>query len=267
MKQKDNQTPKQGHSANMLLYAVAPQPKLSTDAIALDGAVVSRGNGIGATSETYLMDCIVGMKHYPDKYFDLAVVDPPYGINADDKNSTNKKQSRKSAAHSKDYGSQKWDMDVPTMQYFTELFRVSKNQIIWGVNYYPYDCFTGGRIYWDKCVTMPTYSDGELAYCSMLNSIKSVKIAWHGMIQDDMKNKEQRIHPTQKPVKLYDWIFKNFAEPNFKILDTHLGSGSSRIAADKAGLNFVGFERDEEYFYAQEMRFKDYKAQLTLFNK
>lgn len=190
-------------------------------------------------STVYLMDCIALMKEYPDKYFDLAVVDPPYGINADIKNSTNKKQSKKSASNSKNYGDQKWDADVPTKEYFIELFRVSKEQIIWGVNYYPFDFLAGGRIYWDKCVTMPTYSDGELAYCSLLNSIKSVKIAWHGMIQQDMKNKEKRIHPTQKPVKLYDWIFSNFAKEGDKILDTHLGSGSSRISAYKAKLDFT----------------------------
>lgn len=216
-------------------------------------------------SETYLIDCIEGMKYYPDKYFDLAVVDPPYGIGADIKNSTDKKQSKKSASNSKDYGTQKWDMDVPTKEYFIELFRVSKEQIIWGVNYYPFDFLAGGRIYWDKCVTMPTYSDGELAYCSLLNSIKSVKIAWHGMIQHDMKDKEQRIHPTQKPIKLYDWIFNKFSTEGMRILDTHLGSGSSRIAAHKNKLNFVGFEIDKEYFDKQEKRFANYVCQPRLF--
>lgn len=217
------------------------------------------------SSEVYLMDCIQGMKHYPDKWFDLAVVDPPYGISADKKNSTNIKQSKKSATNSKYYGDQTWDMDVPTMEYFVELFRVSKEQIIWGVNYYPFDFLAGGRIYWDKCVTMPTYSDGELAYCSLLNSIKSVKIAWHGMIQDDMKNKEQRIHPTQKPVKLYDWIFEKFAEAGMKVLDTHLGSQSSRISANKYQLNFVGFETDEEYFNKGNKRYDDFVSQTRLF--
>ncbi len=215
-------------------------------------------------SNVYLMDCIEGMKQYADNHFDLAVVDPPYGINADVKNSTNKKQSKKSASNSKNYGYQKWDDDVPKKEYFTELFRVSKEQIVWGVNYYPFDFLYGGRIYWDKCVTMPTYSDGELAYCSQLNSIKSVKIAWHGMIQHDMKNKESRIHPTQKPIALYDWIFHNYAKQGDKILDTHLGSGSSRIAADKAGLDFTGFEIDKEYFDASVKRYEQYKAQLTL---
>lgn len=217
-------------------------------------------------SEVYLMDCIQGMKHYPDKWFDLAIVDPPYGINADEKNSTSVKQSKKSAAHSKDYGSQKWDMDVPTMEYFIELFRVSKEQIIWGVNYYPFEFLAGGRIYWDKCVTMPTYSDGELAYCSFINRIKCYKLAWHGMIQHDMKNKEQRIHPTQKPVALYDFCF-DFAkvEAGMKVLDTHLGSQSSRISANKYQLNFVGFETDEEYFNKGNKRYDDFISQTRMF--
>jgi site-specific DNA-methyltransferase (adenine-specific) len=218
-----------------------------------------------ATSEVYNEDCMAVMARYPDKYFDLAVVDPPYGIGVDKKNNTNKKQSKKSASNSKKYGNQKWDADIPAKEYFIELFRVSKEQIIWGVNYYPFNFLSGGRIYWDKCVTMPTYSDGELAYCSLLNSIKSVKIAWHGMIQHNMKNKEIRIHPTQKPVALYDWIYHNYAKPTDLILDTHLGSGSSRIAAHKFGLSFVGCELDKEYFDAQEKRFKDYVSQLRLF--
>ena len=216
-------------------------------------------------SEVYNEDCIEVMKRYEDNYFDLAVVDPPYGINADVKNSTDKKQSKKSASKSKKYGEQKWDADVPTKEYFIELFRVSKEQIIWGVNYYPFDFLSGGRIYWDKCVTMPTYSDGELAYCSLLNSIKSVKIAWHGMIQHDMKNKEERIHPTQKPVKLYDWILDRYAMESNLILDTHVGSGSLRISCNKAGKNFVGFEIDKDYYEAQEKRFKDFVSQLRMF--
>ena len=223
------------------------------------------GDCAGFQSDIYLMDCITLMKEYPNNYFDLAVVDPPYGINADIKNSTDKKQSSKSASKSINYGSQKWDSDVPTKEYFIELFRVSKEQIIWGVNYYPFDFLAGGRIYWNKCVTMPTYSDGELAYCSLLNSIKSVTIAWHGMIQHDMKNKETRIHPTQKPIKLYDWIFKNYATEGMKILDTHLGSGSSRIAANKANLNFTGCEIDKEYFEKSQKRYNDFVSQVRLF--
>jgi site-specific DNA-methyltransferase (adenine-specific) len=126
----------------------------------------------------YLMDCMDGMRQFPDKHFELAIVDPPYGIGVSEKNNVSKLQSKKSAIKSKIYGGQRWDDAPPSDDYFTELMRVSKNQIIWGINYYAYS-LTGGRIYWDKGVTMPTYSDGELAYCSMINSIKSVKIAWH----------------------------------------------------------------------------------------
>lgn len=205
------------------------------------------------------------MARYPDKYFDLAIVDPPYGIDADVKNNTNKLQSKKSASKSKKYGSQLWDSNVPNDSYFKELFRVSKNQIIWGVNYYPYDFLSGGRIYWDKCVTMPTYSDGELAYCSMLNSIKSISIAWHGMIQHDMKNKEVRIHPTQKPVKLYEWQLMNYAKEGDKILDTHLGSGSIAIACHNLGFDLTACELDKDYYEAAIKRLKQHQQQLTMF--
>ena len=205
------------------------------------------------------------MKEYPDKYFDLAIVDPPYGIGASEKNSTNKLQSKKSASKSKDYGDQKWDDYVPDKEYFKELFRVSKEQIIWGVNYYPYDFLVGGRIYWDKCVTMPTYSKGELAYCSLLNSIQSIQLAWHGMIQHDMQNKEIRIHPTQKPVALYKWLLQNYAKEGDKILDTHVGSASSLIACEDMGFNYVGYEIDEDYFKMASERLDRFKSQIRMF--
>ena len=211
------------------------------------------------------MDCMEGMKEIPDKYFDLAIVDPPYGIGASEKNSTDKKQSKKSATNSKYYGNQKWDDNVPVKEYFEELIRVSKNQIIWGVNYYPYDFLVGGRIYWDKRVTMPTYSNGELAYCSLINSIKSVSITWHGMLQEDMKNKEIRIHPTQKPVALYHWLLNNYAEKGDKILDTHVGSASSLIACHDMGFEYLGFELDEDYYRMASERLEGHKAQLSLF--
>jgi len=204
------------------------------------------------------------MKRYPDNYFDLAIVDPPYGINADKKNSVNKVQSKKSATKSKDYGSQSWDSETPEESYFKELKRVSKEQIIWGVNYYPYD-LSGGRIYWDKCVTMPTYSDGELAYCSMINSIQSIKIAWHGMIQHDMKNKEQRIHPTQKPVHLYKALLEKYAKEGNKILDTHLGSGSIAIACHDYGFDLTACELDKDYYESAIKRIKNHVSQIKMF--
>ena len=213
----------------------------------------------------YNMDCMEAMKEIPDKFFDLAIVDPPYGIGASEKNSVDKKQSKKSATNSKYYGNQNWDNEVPKKDYFDELFRVSKNQIIWGVNYYPYDFLSGGRIYWDKCVTMPTYSNGELAYCSLINSLKSVKIAWHGMIQENMKNKEIRMHPTQKPVALYHWLLNNYAEKGDKILDTHVGSASSLIACHDMGFEYLGFEIDKDYYRQASKRLETHKSQLNLF--
>ena len=122
-----------------------------------------------------------------------------------------------------------------------------------------------GWIFWDKDNGDNGFSDGELAFTSFEKGLRKVKITWNGMLQYNMKNKENRIHPTQKPIALYSWIFKNYAKPGDLILDTHLGSGSSRIAADKAGLDFIACEIDKDYFEAQEKRFKQYKAQLKLF--
>lgn len=212
--------------------------------------------------EYFNEDCMVGMARYPDKHFDLAIVDPPYGIGASEKNSADKKQSKNSATNSIYYGNQKWDDNVPNKEYFEELIRVSKNQIIWGVNYYPYDFLAGGRIYWDKRVTMPTYSNGELAYCSLINSIKSVSITWHGMLQEDMKNKEFRIHPTQKPVALYKWLLTNYAKEGDLILDTHVGSASSLIACHDLGFDAVGFELDPDYYQASLERLQKHQRQI-----
>jgi site-specific DNA-methyltransferase (adenine-specific) len=213
-------------------------------------------------SETYNVDCIKYMQSLEDNVFDLAIVDPPYGIDADKKNSKKTLQSKKSATLSKFYGSQQWDSDIPKDDYFTELFRVSKKQIIWGANYFG---LIGGYLYWHKNVTMPTYSQGELAWLSWLNKVDFIELTWHGMIQEDMKNKEQRIHPTQKPVALYKQLLQNYAKEGNKILDTHLGSQSSRIAAYDMGFDFVGCELDAEYFEHGNKRFEQYKSQTKLF--
>ena len=208
------------------------------------------------------------MARYEDNYFDLAIVDPPYGINADDKNSTDKKQSKKSASKSKDYGSQKWDDAIPTEEYFNELKRVSKKQIIWGANFFN---LQGGMLYWHKNVTMPTYSTGELAYLSWLNKVAFIDITWHGMLQHDMKNKEIRIHPTQKPVQLYKWLLTNYAKEGNKILDTHLGSGSIAIAVDsvnkieKMNLTLTAGELDADYYEAAIKRIEEQTKWNSLF--
>lgn len=226
-------------------------------------------------SEVYNEDCMMLMKRYPDKYFDLAVVDPPYGIGeAAGKNASRNggfgKQGSKSKKIilSKDYGNKKWDDEPASVEYFAQLMRVSKNQIVWGANHFisrmPYD--SSCWLVWDKDNAGSDFADAELAWTSFKKAVRLYKYRWNGLLQQDMKNKEFRIHPTQKPVGLYSWIFAKFAEPNMKILDTHLGSGSSRIAAHKAGLDFIGCELDTEYFEAQEKRFKNYAAQLTIFS-
>lgn len=202
------------------------------------------------------------MARYPDNYFDLAIVDPPYGIDADKKNSVKKMQSKKSASLSKNYGSQEWDSSIPTDEYFAELKRVSKKQIVWGANFFG---LKGGYLYWHKNVTMPTYSTGELAWLSWLNKLDFLELTWHGMLQSDMKNKEQRIHPTQKPVKLYEWLLDNYAKEGNKILDTHLGSGSIAIACHNRGFELTACELDKEYYYNFIKRFKSVTAQQTLF--
>jgi len=212
--------------------------------------------------ELYNEDCMELMKRYPDNHFELAIVDPPYGIDADVKNNADKKQSKKSASQSKKYGSQLWDAEIPSDDYFEELKRVSKRQIIWGANYFG---LVGGMIYWHKNVTMPTYSTGELAWVSWQNKLNFVDISWHGMIQSNMKEKEVRIHPTQKPVALYKWLLTNYAKQGDKILDTHGGSMSIALACHDLGFDLVLSELDKEYFENGKKRLDNHRAQGSLF--
>lgn len=214
-------------------------------------------------SEVYLMDCMEGMKRYPDNHFDLAIVDPPYGIGEDGRNN----HTRGKLAKAKDYRSNsRYDNEAPSPEYFTELQRVSKNQIIWGANHFgnlaPASCW----IVWDKDNNENDFADCELAWTSFPSAVRKIKYRWNGMLQEDMKNKEERIHPNHKPIFLYRWLIKGYAgsATGTKILDTHLGSGSSRIAAYEMGYDFTGFEIDPDYFHAQEKRFNQYKTQLRL---
>lgn len=200
----------------------------------------------------YNMDCMEGMKQFPDKYFDLAVVDPPYRAQWENQPT---KDMRKN-------GSMKHFGDKPTKEYFQELFRVSKNQIIWGANNFELPPYKGFLVRRKLSISDSfTMSMAEIAYLSekLGTTSKVFDFAPQGT------KEEPRIHPTQKPVALYQWIFKNYAKPGFKILDTHLGSGSSRIAAYDAGLDFVGYEIDKDYFDRQEERFKKHIAQMSLF--
>ena len=200
------------------------------------------------------------MGRYEDNHFDLAIVDPPYGGN-DAINLNNNNQNKKQAALRKNY--KVFENNYPSELYFEELFRVSKNQIIWGVNFYPYDFLSGGRLVWDKKGT--AFGRAELAYLSMTKSVNICEIIWNGMIQHDMKNKEHRIHPTQKPVQLYKWLLKTYANEGDKILDTHLGSGSIAIACHDLGFDLTACELDTDYYNAAMKRIDDHKKQLTLF--
>lgn len=218
----------------------------------------------------YNEDCLAAMKKMPDKCFDLAVVDPPYGIGVCSPAYTNGvKMVGRAKANRRDYRHSEWDI-APKKEYFDELFRVSKKQIIWGGNYFA-DMIPPSKsfIVWDKRVQdamSNEFSDCEYAWMSDgMGVARMFRYCWNGMIQGDMKNKEDRFHPTQKPVALYRWIFQKYAKQGDKILDTHLGSGSSRIAAYDAGLDFVGYEIDKEYFDKQEQRFAEHSAQLNMF--
>lgn len=209
-------------------------------------------------SEVFNEDCMEGMKRYPDKYFDLAVVDPPYGINIAKMNMGAGNSARCSKIKNRIWVKKDWDSSAPDKEYFEELFRVSKNQVIWGGNYFsltPCKCF----LVWDKGEGLygRSFSECEQAWTSLKDTARIFKYS---------PVCKCRIHPTQKPVALYTWIFQNYAKPGYKILDTHLGSGSSRIAAYEQYLDFVGFEIDKDYFKAQEERFQDYVSQLSLFH-
>lgn len=198
-------------------------------------------------------DCLEAMKEFPDKFFDLAVCDPPYSINRFKNGETSRLRK---------YGSLKSVNDErPTKEYFDELFRVSKNQIVWGFNHLC-DLLppTTEFIFWYKHQPVETYSDGELAWTSFNKTAKCFDYAYFGNIGADT----YRIHPTQKPVALYQWILSKYAKQGDKILDTHLGSGSSRIACYNGGFDFWGYEIDKEYFEKQEQRFENHTAQLRM---
>ena len=197
------------------------------------------------------------MSQYEDNHFDLAVVDPPYGIGVDGQKESIKGKKSDRKGHKK----KGWDSNIPNSNYFKELFRVSKNQIIWGANYFVEHLFKGskGWIVWDKGQHGLTMSDCELAFSSF-NKPTRVKV-----INRVALLKAGTIHPTQKPIKLYDWIFQNYANEGDKILDTHLGSGSIAIASHYAGLHLTACEIDEEYFKDSIERIKRDTAQETLF--
>ncbi|MCZ6897689.1 MAG: DNA methyltransferase [Betaproteobacteria bacterium] len=204
-------------------------------------------------------DCMDYMKDCEDNAFDLAIVDPEYG-NESDATKTYTSNSKNRVTERKIY--KQFKNIQPKPEYFTELMRISGKQIIWGVNFYKNVDLTGGRIVWDKIGTV--FGRAEIAYYSHSRSVQIFQYEWNGMLQGNMKNKEYRIHPTQKPVKLYEWLLTNYAKEGDRILDTHLGSGSSAIAAHYGQFDFVGMEIDEDYYNAACKRFDDETAQLDL---
>lgn len=225
------------------------------------------------------MDCMKGMKEFPDKYFELAIVDPPYGNNAP-KMSMGSNKSRKgdgypgiSVAERIKKGrlnagagklknralntmSCNWDFEPPEKAYFDELFRVSLNQIIWGGNYFPLPP-TRGIISWDKIQPWENFSQFELAWTSF---DKPAAVFRHS--NTGGANETQKIHPTQKPVALYEWLLSKYAKPGDKILDTHVGSASSLIACHNMGFEYIGFELDKDYYEKAQERIDAVKAQI-----
>ncbi len=218
------------------------------------------------------IDCLDGMKEYPDKFFDLAIVDPPYFSGPEKRKYYGRKESQIGV---KRVYKKTDEWEIPNKEYFDEVFRVSRNQIIWGVNYYDYS-FGAGRIVWDKVNGSSSFSDCEIAYCSLHNSVRLFSYMWNGMMQGksivegriqqgNKKLNEKRIHPTQKPVNLYRWLLQKYAKPEFKILDTHVGSASSLIAFEEFGCEYVGFEKDKIIYDLASARLNEYKSQIKLF--
>lgn len=210
----------------------------------------------------YNADCMELLKATPDKFYDLAIVDPPYGINV----AKSGVVGGGGVAKPTNYGAKDWDKNAPNQDYFEELIRVSKNQIIWGANYMTtYLQPSMGWVVWDKDNGTTKFSDCELAYTSFETALRKFKYTWNGMIQGDMKNKETRIHPTQKPIKLYEWLLTNYAKQGDKILDTHGGSMSSVIACLNLGFEVVCTELDSDYFQAGIKRVEQSQKQQRMF--
>ena len=206
------------------------------------------------------IDCMEGMKQYPDKYFDLAIVDPPYGIGANKMQLGNGKR--------KIYrGKDDWDKEPPSEEYFKELFRVSKNQVIWGANHFISKVAIDSScwIFWDKGTGDNDFADGELAWTSFKTTVRKFFKSWVGANAKE-RDEIDRMHPTQKPVALYEWLLNNYAKKGDKILDTHVGSASSLIACYNLGFDCVGFELDKEYFDLASKRIEKRKNQMDLFN-
>lgn len=229
-------------------------------------------NGVFPTEKISLYNCdnMELMKQTPDNYYDLAIVDPPYGIGFDGNTTVKGKAGKACTFSNKQHHEKKaWDNERPSEDYFIELKRVSKNQIIWGGNYFA-DLLqpTKGWVFWDKKITNANntnYSDGELAWTSFNCVLRRFTYDWIGFGYLNNPQKEKKTHPTQKPVQLYSWLLQKYAKQGDKILDTHLGSGSIAIACHDMGFELTGCELDKDYFYSGVERVKKHVSQLSLF--
>lgn len=210
--------------------------------------------------ELFNEDCLIGMARYPDKFFELAIVDPPYNVGASNGSfgAQEGKGIRRDLKHYANHNK------VPDREYFKELFRVSANQIIWGANYYPQHLHHSGWIIWFKEMTGPL-SDAELAFQSIDKVTKVIKHKWSGFVKEKSDEGTIRIHPNQKPVGLYKWLLTNYAKPGDKILDTHLSSGSIALACHQLKFDLTGYEIDKDYFDAAVKRLKNFQLQGELF--
>ncbi len=218
-------------------------------------------------------DCMDVLKSLPAKSFDLAIVDPPYFSGPERRQFYGSRNS--SIGVSRIYAKSEW-WEVPGKEYFDELKRVARYYIVWGCNYYDY-IFAHGRIVWDKCNGASSFSDCEIAATNLFNSVRLFPFMWNGMcqgksiaegriMQGNKKLNEKRIHPTQKPVALYAWLLTQYAQEGWKILDTHLGSGSIAIACDELGYSLLGIEIDEHYYSAARKRLLENQSILKLFH-
>jgi site-specific DNA-methyltransferase (adenine-specific) len=207
-------------------------------------------------------DCMDLMKRFNDKHFDLAIVDPPYFDGPSTSNFYGGKLKNKFRSPGRYPGTSFWE--IPGIDYYRELLRVSKEQIIFGINYFNFENVPPGRIVWDKKNDSSTFSHGEIASCSLIKSVRFFRYLWHGFLQENPKNKEIRIHSTQKPVALYKWILNNFAINGWCILDTHFGSGSSAIACHDFNFNLTACEIDKIIFTNALKRLKDHQNQTVL---
>ena len=225
--------------------------------ITQDAPAVFHAPPCSGSLDLRLGDCMEGMKDFPDGHFDLAIVDPPYGIGSRIAQGTNANHLATRGRASLLYKNNPFDHAVPPDEYFAELRRVSQHQIIWGGNYFDLPPHRG-FIFWDKVNDLPTMSDGEMAWTSFDKPARKIQIRKAGS--------EPIIHPTQKPVRLYNWLLANYAKPGQRLLDTHMGSGSIAIAAHYAGVHLTAYEIDADYFHAAKARIARETSQAELFS-